>query len=1061
MTLAHASSEHSDLSSSAESLGRARDLAAVAQRHALEFRTTPTCLAKSPATLRQDLASTPLATLAEHASIDQLQTLHYTLEINDRAVDYVLDHETEPLVLAYATALLTQRSIHTFVNPHTLKQTKNLTAAKRAGTFFTPPSVATRMADLALEGKLAPIGVAVEPAAGTGMLSAALLARSANARIAIERLEAWELSPYLAQICQRVLERVCTLLDLATLVEVRAIDAVTAFGELEVHADVVVLNPPYGRVKYLRSEATNAETRAVDESAAVNAGKNWVEDVKARYMSLAEDVGLRPRGLDHQRVFMAASFAALADNGRMVCIAPSAWTSGTQSEDLRRVLLTNRHVSEVIHYPEDTKLFPTVNQPTAIVAADRPGGHDAVRVSAPSSSQSNESSYLISYDEILDEVRGDLAIPLINAEARPAYEQVRQLPTLREQDIKNARGELDLTLDGWMLSSEAEGPRAIRGDHIERYRLDPAEHSSKSGYVSLAGAAKLRERPKWADSQTTRIVGRQVAYMGKKRRLSFALVGPGDFVTNSCNYLVAKDSNERGALLGYLNSAPAEWWFRIHSSNNHVSNGEIDALPWPFASAEIRDAVAAAVEVRGAHGSPNSAFAQRVDAVIDALICLAIGFNNQNARAVLSDVVDSNQAEQTLSLLEWFRRWGVPAHLLNSAKWLQHERNTLSALDLEMIRHIPIGGNWQNIPESVPSERVRQIRAMSKARGIVRTTYYGRLRPDQPAYTIATYYNRPGNGTNIHPVEDRTISHREAARFQSFPDRYGFIGGDGAIRKQIGNAVPPLLAKAVATRVMETTDESGPVVDLFAGAGGLSLGFEEAGFLIAAAAENDAAALRTYAFNHPTESIADPKSSRTLLLDADLSLPDVRDSVYASIRQKLGGRAPAVLVGGPPCQGFSYAGFRDPTDSRSDLATAFLDFVDALRPDAVVMENVEGLLTAQGGRVINDLMKTLRDLGYPVDNPWVLAAEQFGVPQMRRRVFLVASRGESIDPPEGYLDRCFGRREPADALRGISYPVTVEEAISDLPPLGEGSWEQPRLGRTHYAAWVRGENAGG
>src|SRR5690606_38377732 len=93
-----------------------------------------------------------------------------------------------------------------------------------------------------------------------------------------------------------------------------------------------------------------------------------------------------------------------------------------------------------------------------------------------------------------------------------------------------------------------------------------------------------------------------------------------------------------------------------------------------------------------------------------------------------------------------------------------HVLPKLSDLDNMMIPYVTPGGNWMDIPESVPSKRLEQIREMSKKRGIVRTTYYSRLKTTQPAYTISTYYNRPGNGANIHPWEHRTLSSREAAR---------------------------------------------------------------------------------------------------------------------------------------------------------------------------------------------------------------------------------------------------------------------------------------------------------
>ena len=102
-----------------------------------------------------------------------------------------------------------------------------------------------------------------------------------------------------------------------------------------------------------------------------------------------------------------------------------------------------------------------------------------------------------------------------------------------------------------------------------------------------------------------------------------------------------------------------------------------------------------------------------------------------------------------------------------------HVCSTLSELDMEMIQSVPAGGNWQNIPPDIvqKSARLTQIQASGG-----RTTYYGRLKNDLPSYTINTYFNRPGNGTFIHPEQNRLISMREAARLQSFPDRFRFLG---------------------------------------------------------------------------------------------------------------------------------------------------------------------------------------------------------------------------------------------------------------------------------------------
>ena len=105
-----------------------------------------------------------------------------------------------------------------------------------------------------------------------------------------------------------------------------------------------------------------------------------------------------------------------------------------------------------------------------------------------------------------------------------------------------------------------------------------------------------------------------------------------------------------------------------------------------------------------------------------------------------------------------------------------HTTYSLSKNDLRMVKSIPPGGNWKNIPLDIPSKRLEQIRVSGG-----RTTLYGRLSFEKPSYTITTYFNRPGNGTYIHPIHDRVISAREAARFQSFPDNYIFKGSKGSL----------------------------------------------------------------------------------------------------------------------------------------------------------------------------------------------------------------------------------------------------------------------------------------
>lgn len=134
----------------------------------------------------------------------------------------------------------------------------------------------------------------------------------------------------------------------------------------------------------------------------------------------------------------------------------------------------------------------------------------------------------------------------------------------------------------------------------------------------------------------------------------------------------------------------------------------------------------------------------------------------------------------------------------DSATVLLHHMPTMSAKDREFVRHIPPGGNYTNIPDDISTTRIMNFKRTGG-----RTTTYGRLHPDRPAYTINTYFNRPNVGANYHYREERLITVREALRLQSFPDSFTpTFRTQRSLHQQIGNAVPPLLAYHIARSLL-------------------------------------------------------------------------------------------------------------------------------------------------------------------------------------------------------------------------------------------------------------------
>lgn len=228
---------------------------------------------------------------------------------------------------------------------------------------------------------------------------------------------------------------------------------------------------------------------------------------------------------------------------------------------------------------------------------------------------------------------------------------------------------------------------------------------------------------------------------------------------------------------------------------------------------------------------------------------------------------------------------------------------------------------------------------------------------------------------------------------------------------------------------MQPLTENLTIMDLFSGCGGLSLGFEEAGYTPLLAIDNWEDALKTYRYNREGVST----------LCADLSTLDPEKVKMAYDIQNLD-----VIIGGPPCQGFSVAGKRIIEDERNSLYKSFVGFVKSFRPKAFVMENVPQILTVGDGIIRKSIINDFSDLGYKV-NYKVIISSDFGVPQNRRRAVFVGLLNKSYD---------FN-------LTQVQHKVTSREALADLPDrtLNNGApYPCPPL--SEYQTLIRKDSSG-
>ncbi len=195
-------------------------------------------------------------------------------------------------------------------------------------------------------------------------------------------------------------------------------------------------------------------------------------------------------------------------------------------------------------------------------------------------------------------------------------------------------------------------------------------------------------------------------------------------------------------------------------------------------------------------------------------------------------------------------------------------------------------------------------------------------------------------------------------------------------------------------------------IDLFAGCGGLSRGFMDAGFQIIVGVDNDQAALDTFARNH----------IGAVALKADLSNPQTFDL----IRNVVSGRSIDVIIAGPPCQGFSLTGPRHFDDKRNKLYLAVFDAVKEYHPKGFIIENVPGMATLYNGQIKNEILSKFESLGYNVKCQ-ILCAADYGVPQIRHRLIFMGVKKD------------IGYPHFPSALFSPANYRTCREAISDLP----------------------------
>jgi Alw26I/Eco31I/Esp3I family type II restriction m6 adenine DNA methyltransferase len=752
--------------------------------------------------------------------------------------------------------------------------------------------------------------------------------------------------------------------------------------------DVVITNPPY---RLLKATSSHFDDESIITEQALN--KEIIYHIKQNGAYRYANEGT----LNYYKLFVEEMLENYSSNSGIVGIlVPITLLSDKYTSKLRKRILEYK-TTVIKTIPETNGHFPDITQSFCHFVINKSKKCDKIDIL----SRNNADQIVAIPKNSLLEISDGMSIFPLGKIGWKIIRKLHKNPRLKDiESITNLRGELDLTFYKDFITKNKTAYPLIRGAQVAEYSLKESNEFVDFESFSQKAGSKIKY------IENNRLACQQISNLASRKRLKFCVVPPKMILGNSCNFVTIDKNNKVGldefAFLGILNSTILNWRFNISSTNNHINNYELDDLPIPFDNAFTPFYQKISSLVKKYLKTLNEQLKIEIDAWVFALFNLTY----EEVDYICESQKFSKNIQQ--GLLKKYEE-------IKNSLLFNHVTYGLSKLDLRMVKAVPSGGNWKNIPVSVPSKRLEQIR-----RSGGRTTLYGRLDYNKPSYTISTYFTRPGNGTFIHPddgkqkrkAQHRLISIREAARLQSFPDSYRFMGPKNSMSIQIGNAVPPLLGYVIGKQIIKYFG-GGNIIDLFCGAGGLSHGFRMAGYNLIAANDNYEPACDTFEFNNPD----------TRLIRGDITNDKVKSLLYESFS----GEHIVGIVGGPPCQGFSHAGKRMIDDPRNNLFKEFVEIVKNIKPNFFLMENVPGILTINRGKTFEGIKEAFKGLGYQL-HPQILHAAEYGVPQKRKRVFILGSKIK--------VDFKF----PTPILNESQF-TTVKEALGDLPYLEFGDGE--------------------
>ena len=329
--------------------------------------------------------------------------------------------------------------------------------------------------------------------------------------------------------------------------------------------DIIVSNPPYAILKVNKKEnKKQAYQKYYDELTAK------IND-EICYFNNSEYYQYSTEGmLNYYKLSIEMMLNLAKKEASFGIICPATLFTDCSAKKLRRHLLLNNKVSEINYYPENANLFDNVSQATVIFYLVKNGKTDNINIKIK-----NE-SFAVNIKDI-EKSFSNLEIPYINKIGWGILNKLSRFKKLKENsDIRNKRGELDLTLYKKFITNTPTKFRLVRGNMIseENGIVDKNNEFVLEDFVKNKSEDYLNN-----DFNQSRLICQQISNIDTLKRLNFTISDKSDIIANSCNYLTVKNKNSIKSLLAIMNSYLLNWRFKISSGNNHINNYELDELP--------------------------------------------------------------------------------------------------------------------------------------------------------------------------------------------------------------------------------------------------------------------------------------------------------------------------------------------------------------------------------------------------------------------------------------------------------------------------------------------------